>query len=103
MARSVTIVITEIYVKKKMSKSINIRDFDEVNRMVDLIANRLFPPIREDVRRGVAPSDLYATLLDKMSRKRTVRKADVMWASYVACIAIAHRIFSEEKAGELAV
>ena len=86
-----------------MSKSINIKDFDEVNKIVDLISNRLFPPIRNDVERGVSPDDLYATLLDRMGRKRTVKKMDVMWAVYVACVAIAHRIVSEEKAGELAV
>jgi len=86
-----------------MSKSINIRNFDEVNRLVELIANELFPAIRKDIRGGVSPDDLYATLLDKMERKRTARKKDVMWATYVACVAIVHRIVSEEKAGELAI
>ena len=86
-----------------MSKSINIRNFDEVNKLVELISNELFPAIRRDVKKGVSPSDMYATLLDKMKRKRTVRKKDVMWASYVSCVAIVHRILSEEKAGELVV
>jgi len=89
--------------KRKMSKSINIRNFDEVNKIVDLISNHLFPPIRNDIKQGVSRDDLYATLLDKMGRKRTVKKMDVMWATYVACFAIAHRIISEEKAGELAI
>jgi len=86
-----------------MSNSINILDFDEVNKIVDLISNELFPAIRSDSERGVSPDDLYAVLLDKMGRKRTVKKMDVMWASYVACVVIAQRIISEEKAGELAI
>ena len=85
-----------------MSKSINIRDFDSVNEFCEMIADRLFPAIREDINKGESLDDMYATLLDKMGRKKTVSKKDVMWASFVTTFAISRKILAEEKAGMFA-
>ena len=82
---------------------IDITDYDRVSSFCDLVANQLFPQMRRELEEGIEPSDIYQNIVDRLKEKGEVPKDGVMYGGYVACLAIAYKLFAEERARRLAV